>query len=650
MGMASATMPDTQRGTDMAEGAGEDKTQANRPTIFISYASQDAALANAVVGVLERAGLKSWIAPRDIVPGALYAGEIVRAINESGLVVLVLSAHSAASTHVSKELERASSKRRRIIALRTDAAVLPDAFEYFLSESQWIEVGTGDIEPAMAKLAEAARRHLGSGLKSSVDGSRAVAVAGHITSTTESPTDRVPSIAVLPFANLSGDKEQEYFSDGLAEELINALAKIQGLKVIARSSAFAFRGHSTDIRRIAETLGVAHLLEGSVRRSGNRIRVTAQLISASDGSHLWSERYDRELAEVFAVQDEISAAISDALKVRLSPQAATSPRHTPTLPAYEALLKARHFHWKVTGESMDQAKGFYELAITLDPLFALAQALYADYLFGRTTIGLSPMREVAPAIRAAAQRALDLDASLVDAHGVLCVLAASLDYDWREAEKQFASATDGGRGSAQNHMACGWNYLFATGRRTDAVDQLRLAVQADPLHLTHRAALAMCLGAVHQFEEAVDLLQESQDLDANFVWTHCCLAELNAARQQFAEALPCAERAFLSAPWYAPAVGIYAGLLVRTGDPSRGREVVQALGAGERYGSLKGLAMYHIVCGDFDVAADWYERAIRARESFVLTDLQGAIGEPLRAGRNWPRLAALANLPVTKRP
>lgn len=156
-------------------------------------------------------------------------------------------------------------------------------------------------------------------------------------------TEQKASIAVLPFANMSGDKEQEYFSDGLAEEIINELVKIPGLKVIARTSAFAFKGQNTDIRKIAETLGVAHILEGSVRRSGNRIRVTGQLITAADGSHLWSERYDRELADVFAVQDEISAAIAAALRLKLSPQAEAKPRYTPKLAAHEALLKARHF-------------------------------------------------------------------------------------------------------------------------------------------------------------------------------------------------------------------------------------------------------------------------------------------------------------------
>ncbi len=251
----------------------------------------------------------------------------------------------------------------------------------------------------------------------------------------------LPSIAVLPFANMSGDKEQEYFSDGLAEEIINALVKIPGLKVIARTSAFAFKGQNTDIRKIAETLGVANILEGSVRRSGNRIRVTAQLITAADGSHLWSERYDREMADVFAVQDEISAAIAGALHTKFSPQPAAKPRYTPKLPAYEALLKAWHFHWKVTPESMAQAKTFFEEAIALDPQYALAQSCYADSLIGHAVTGVTPAHAVMPVVRALAQRALELDPSLPEAHATLCMIAAAYDYDWKEAARRFTLAT-----------------------------------------------------------------------------------------------------------------------------------------------------------------------------------------------------------------
>ncbi len=374
--------------------------------------------------------------------------------------------------------------------------------------------------------------------------------------------------------------------------------------------------------------------------------MTAQLITASNQSHLWSERYDRELTDVFAVQDEISAAISAALKVRLSPQPPARLCHTPTLPAYEALLKARHFHWKITAESMDQAKLFHEQAIALDPQYALAHALYAEYLFGRANMGLSPVRNVAPLIRTLAQRALELDPSLAEAHVALCLVAATYDYDWHEAGRQFAFATPGGRGSPHVRFQCGLFYLLGSGRRQEAVEQLKLSVQEDPLHLAPRSVLALCLGAAGRYEEAEELLYQSRDLDPNFLFTHFNLAALHAARQKFADALPFAEKAFSLAPWYAPSVGIYAGLLARTGEPDRGREIVRTLGRGEACGASSGLAIFHTLCGDIDAAADWCESAIEERDPGIPHFLQSALGEPLRTSPHWPRVAALVNLPA----
>jgi TolB-like protein len=222
------------------------------------------------------------------------------------------------------------------------------------------------------------------------------------------PAGQQPSIAVLPFANMSGDKEQEYFSDGLAEEIINALAQIPGLKVIARTSAFAFRGKDLDIRKIAEALGVATILEGSVRRAGSRVRITAQLISAADGSHLWSQRYDREMADVFAVQDEVAAAIADVLQTKLAPDqaggVAAAPRqHIPKPEAHEAYLKARYYQWKLSPDGVARAKEYYERAIALDPDFALAYVGYADF-FLLQLVGGWPARELLPQAREAARK------------------------------------------------------------------------------------------------------------------------------------------------------------------------------------------------------------------------------------------------------
>jgi TolB-like protein/Tfp pilus assembly protein PilF len=615
------------------------------PDIFLSYGHGDEATARRFADSFEREGFSVWW-DASLRSGDAFDATIEAALRSAKAVVVLWSAISVQSRWVRAEATLAD-RNKTLMPVMIELCDRPIMFELMHTTdlSHW----NGDPNDlvwqtylsGLRRLVEAGGRSLDSSAENRQPIPRNKDSASGI-----SLAERLPSIAVLPFANLSGDKEQEYFSDGLAEEIINALAKIPRLKVIARTSAFAFKGQNSDIRRIAETLGVATILEGSVRRSGNRIRVNAQLITATDGTHLWSERYDRELADLFAVQDEISAAISRALEVRLSPQAAAKPRYTPKLPAYEALLKARHFHWKVTAESMDQAKPFYEQAIALDPQFALAHVLYADYLFGRATVGLSPLREVAPVIRSLAQRALELDASLADAHAPLCMLAALHDYDWKEAKHQFTLATPGGQGSPQAHMECGWAFLLASGRREEAVEQLRLAVQGDPLHFTHRALLALCLGGAGRFAEAEELLQQSRDLDPNFFLTPYHLAGIYTARQMFGEALPCAEKAFSLAPWYPAIIGMYAGLLVRMGQPDRGQDVFKALGSSEAYGTARGMAIFHTCCGQIDLAADWFEKAIEQRDPHAPTALQSAIGEPVRLSPRWPKLAALMNLPA----
>jgi serine/threonine-protein kinase len=460
--------------------------------------------------------------------------------------------------------------------------------------------------------------------------------------------ERMPSIAVLPFADMSEGKDQEYFSDGLAEEIINALVKVPGLKVIARTSAFAFKGQNVDVRKIGEALGVAHILEGSVRRSGNRIRVTAQLITAADGSHLWSERYDREMEDVFAVQDEIGAAIVAVLQVKLSPEAPAKPRYTPALPAYEALLKARYFHWKVTAESMERAREFYELAISLDPQYAFAQALYADYLFGRTTVGMTPLREAAPVSRAMAQRALELDPSVAEAHATLGTLAATYDYNWKEAERQLTLATASDAASPHCYFQYALYYLLAIGRREEAVEWAQKAVHGDPLQLTGRNFAGIALAAAGRDVEAEENFRQVIHLDPGFFWAHHFLAEYFVARGRFAEALRCEESAFSLAPWYAPIVGLYAGLLIRAGRMDEGEKLVRNLRPGEAYGASAGVALFHTCQGQLDLAADWFEKAIEERNSLVVLVLQSAIGEQLRASPRWPKLASLMNLPKAR--
>jgi TolB-like protein/Tfp pilus assembly protein PilF len=461
-----------------------------------------------------------------------------------------------------------------------------------------------------------------------------------LTNLTGPPIAQQPSIAVLPFANMSRDADDEYFSDGLAEEIINALVKVPGLKVIARTSAFAFKGQNTDIRKIAETLGVSTVLEGSVRRSGNRIRVTAQLITAADGSHLWSERYDREMADVFAVQDEIAAAIAGALQVKLSVAPAALRRYTPNLPAYEAYLKARH-HWgKVTPESLARSKECYEQAITLDPGFALARIGLADYYLLLTAgAGLVPAHEAMPLVRACAQKALELDALLPDAHAMLGVVAAVYDYDWKDAERLFRLAMAHDPIPPQVRHWYGWFYLEPMGE--DAVETLERALHADPLNLVLRQCLAVCFSVVGSYEAAATELQRILELDENFWFAHMMLAWNHALRGVLTEALSLAEKAYSLAPWSAQVVAVFAAVLRRTGDTSRAEELLQNLrNAPEVYGVPRALSFFHLLCEEIDPAADWAEKSLEQRDPF---GLQMAV--LFRGSARWPALARMARLP-----
>ena len=448
-----------------------------------------------------------------------------------------------------------------------------------------------------------------------------------------------PSIAVLPFANMSGDHEQEYFSDGLAEEIINALVKIPSLKVIARTSAFAFKGQNVDIRRIAETLGVAHVLEGSVRRSGNRIRVTADLIAASDGSHLWSERFDRELADVFEVQDEIASSIAQTLHARLAPE--TAQHYTPKPAAHEALLKARYYHWKL---ALDPALECFEQAIRLDPKFALAHASFAEHLFFRALTAMEPAREVMPRARAEAEKALEIDLSLTEVHATLGLVAATFDYDWEEAERQYRRALAAGTVSPWTRAQYAYFYLRPTGRVEAAVKQAEMALKGDPLHVPIRAILAGSLQMAGRLDEAEDQFRQVLDLDPNYALAYTVPLALSTVRHEFEDALAYAEQAYALSPWAVQSVGPLAGLLARMGRLERAEELVKEISHAPSYKKHAGLLYFHLYRGDMESAADMAEKAVDDRFTALGSILSSLQAKELRESPRWPKIARLMNL------
>jgi serine/threonine-protein kinase len=455
------------------------------------------------------------------------------------------------------------------------------------------------------------------------------------------------SIAVLPFANLSADKENEYFSDGLAEEIINALTHVRGLKVTARTSAFAFRGENQDIRKIAEMLNVRTILEGSVRRAGSRIRVTAQLINAADGYHLWSERYDAEMADVFAVQDEISSAIAGALKLKLSAELAEIRGHVPTLPAFEALLKGRHFQFEGTPEGLERSKEYYENAIAFDPEYALAHAALASYYWGLAFNGLRPAREVMESARAEALKALDLDPSLPEALSALGVGAAAYYYDWAESARWFTLAMSGDSVTAVVRYCYAFYHLMPLGRLDEAVKELERAVEADPLNFGMRVALINGLHAAGLDDRAIAQSHKALETDKTRWSVYLALARIYAFRRQLAEALAAAEKAYQLASWNVRVTALLAAVLIQSGDHARAQELVKKLRAesGDAYGTPMALAVFHAMCGEADAAADWFEKAIEQRDPSVVGYLRTPLMKALQSSPRWSALAKQMNLP-----
>lgn len=354
----------------------------------------------------------------------------------------------------------------------------------------------------------------------------------------------IGSVAVLPFANLSTDPEQEFFSDGMAEELLDALAKIRGLRVPARTSSFLFKGQAVDVREVGARLGVEAVLEGSVRRSADRIRVTAQLVSTEDGYHLWSETYDRTLDDVFRIQEELARSIVDALAVRLPVEAKHElvQQGTTDLEAYTLVLKGRQAFARRDRESMERAIALFEKAIERDAEYPAAHSGLADVLWVGAANGLWPWERVAERARAESERAVTLDPGLAEAHasrgGVL-----SNDRRWDEAVAAYERAIEISPGYAQVHI---WlSSLLGNLWRTE--EGLRLARKAASLDPLSRVAVgsvaAMARDRQGDLDLAAEWFEKTLEIDPRYIFAVASIAMIEAERGRFAEARGWANRA-----------------------------------------------------------------------------------------------------------
>ncbi len=450
----------------------------------------------------------------------------------------------------------------------------------------------------------------------------------------------IPAIAVLPFVNMSSDPENDYFCDGMSEELIDGLAKVSGLRVVARTSAFAFKGQTQDIREIGHRLNVSSVLEGSVRKSGSRIRITVQLINVADGYHLWSEKYDRELEDIFAIQDEIARTVVESLKVQLVGEQKTRlvKQSTENMEAYTYLLKAS-FEWhKQTPEGFQAGMGYYLQAIETDPAFALAYASLAVAYVDLALFGSMHPHEARSRAKAAALQAIKIDPDLAESHGALAAFAFFFDWDWDLAEREFERALALKPHSALVHLHYA-QYQVLLQKHASAEQQLDTALALDPLAPPVKAYRGFFLGWLGHFEKGIAVLEEIVESAPNFHFGHYFLGILYGLTGRLEEALAQHEqaRALADSPM---AQMMHAHALGMAGQKDAALALIEGLEAGAAQGQAWGLflGIAYLGLGEKEKALDWLEKGFEERNPLMPFISMGKISEPIL---DHPRYMAL---------
>jgi serine/threonine protein kinase/Tfp pilus assembly protein PilF len=429
-----------------------------------------------------------------------------------------------------------------------------------------------------------------------------------------------PSIAVLPFRDMSSQRDQEYFCEGIAEELINALVKLKGLRVAARTSAFQFKEHDSDIKTIGHKLEVKTVLEGSIRKAGNRLRITAQLINVEDGFHIWSEKYDRELDDIFAIQDEISLAIVDKLKIKLlgEEKSALVKRHTVDLEAHNLYLKGLYFWNRRYEGGMKRAMECFRQAIDKDPDYALAHVGVADTYNITGMFGYLSPKEAFPKAITAAKRALEIDDTLGEAHASLGFARTFYEWDWTAAESEFIRAIELSPNYATAHEWYGI-YLSATGRHDEGINEAEKARDLDPLSLIINAVVGLCYYFARRYEESIVNQKKTLELDPNFLiantWIVMAYAE-NGMCDRAVRTISRVEAAAAEHPFTLGYFGYYYGACGQDKDALRILDILNEL-AKTRYVSPMHQAHTLIGLGRIDEAFEFVEKALVERDPLL---------------------------------
>jgi len=428
----------------------------------------------------------------------------------------------------------------------------------------------------------------------------------------------IRSLAVLPLENLSGDASQSYFADGMTDELITDLAQISALRVISRTSVMAYKGARKPLPQIARELNVDAVVEGTVLRSGDQVRITAQLIEASNDKHLWSQSYEGELRNTLALQSRVASAIADQIRINLTPreQAALKNVKVVNPEAYESYLKGRYFWNKRTADGLKAALAYFKQATEEDPKYAKAYSGLADTyaLLGDWQYAVMTPKEAFPEAKAAAIKALELDNTLGEAHNSLAFVLDGFDWDLDAGGKEFQRAIELNPGYATAHHWYAW-HLALLGRFDEAITEMRKAENLDPLSLIINADLAELLGLAHSYDDSIRQSLKTIEMDPNFALAHNQLAQAYLQKHMYAEAVAELQEAVKLSGDSPTCIANLARAYVASGKREEAVKLLNALKKHSTtgYSNASEIAMIYASLGDTDQAMNWLEKGFEER-------------------------------------
>jgi TolB-like protein/Tfp pilus assembly protein PilF len=456
-----------------------------------------------------------------------------------------------------------------------------------------------------------------------------------------------PSIAVLPLQDLSPQPEQEFFADGMTEELITNLAKIRGLRVISRTSVMQYKGAATPLREIAAALNVAYVIEGSVVRDGERVRISAKLVDPASEQNLWAESYDRALEGILDLQREVARAIAAEVRVQLTPaeQVRLSASQTVNTRAYENYLRGRYLGNRRTKEALDQALEYYQAVVTNDPRSGLGYSGLADIYSLQAVLGMAPPEEVWPKAETAATRALDLDDSLAEAHSAMGLLYSFYKWDWKLAEQSYRKAVElnPGDATARQRYAV---LLSRLGRHREAIHEMEQSRELDPLSLTITNAVAVTLYMARRYDDAIVQLEKNRALSPTYYRTYWNLGRCYLQKKQYQPAIAALQQARELSENNSFMVAALAHAYALAGQNQQAWQLLSELleTSKKEYVSPMSIALVHIGLGETQAALTWIEKALGEQAGLLVWLKVDPEFDPLRPDPRFQQILAMVGL------